>query len=641
MRTRSLLPFVFVVAYGCWERTPTGPATSQQVTLDLVGVFDEGNQVGPQEAVSGKIDFVTKVKVDRSTTLKVGLEVTFLLDGVRIHQTTVAPRNETQYEELITVPIATDQLDPVTKLPRFKNGVHDLSVQVRNEDGAIIREASQTVRFGNADVVTGTPTFENAGNPTQVTGVDGFPWRVGSMTLELKGTYFSDGRTGTSANVRLLGADRVKVTEISGPMSNETARVLADRLTAPPEGIQGMTIAAGDVKATVSTNQGPLEVAFPDLRIDNEGPTIAVDPTGLTDGSVATGGQTFKLVVVDRGSGVGERPVLGSIVMRAPGITGAAACLQGQYDASDPSNPCKPIRLPAEIPLTQGEGFFTFSGNGVDNVGNTSSIRALARAVIDYHDATLSLPAVTQAPNGNALFTFVASDNLSVAKAASYYLLPNPYAQGTTIGLGFEEQTVSRFGEVVPQANIRLETPFITSVQASQSAGLVATLPAATLKQIAEAVDHAGKRALADAQLFARPTGQDARLRGVQTVSLVQPTTGVCNGDPSRPPCPANAAKTVDIVVRATTPANVTTSPFASAHIWVQDAARQRFFMKGKSSEPTSSVSGDIRTWTWTMPFSAEGYAPANQAVVLAGGLGQDGNLVLAFPRAVSIIAGS
>lgn len=163
----------------------------------------------------------------------------------------------------------------------------------------------------------------------------------------------------------------------------------------------------------------------------------------------------------------------------------------------------------------------------------------------------------------------------------------------------------------------------------------------AVLNNIVEAVDHGGNRTLADVPKLPLPAGTDARLRGVQNFITVQPTARLCNGDLAAPPCPPDAVKTVDIVIQATTPVTVTTSPFASTYIWMRDPAAQRFFMEGTSSQPTSTVSGDVRDWRWTIPVSAEGYAPQNQAVVITGGLHRDGGLVLAAPRVVNIIAGS
>jgi hypothetical protein len=413
--------------------------------------------------------------------------------------------------------------------------------------------------------------------------------------------------------------------------------LIADASIAPPRGIQGLTIhSSQQISAVVTTNQGQLDILLPDLFIDNQGPEVLFDLSSILEN---TYGRLPKAIVTDGGSGVPSLPLLGSVSRSAPALTGAAVCAVGQYDGSDSSNPCKPIRLGSEIPLSGPNGFYTLKASGVDNVGNVSAGTLLFQAILDGVAPTITTSAVSVTPNGSALFTYGAADNISAAMVAAYFR----FQYGTqTIALGTRpEQRLSQFGELAPQVDVNLETPLVTSVQLSQSGGLVATLPGDVINYIVEVVDHAGLRTLADLPKLTRPAGQDARLRGVQTFSLVQPTTAVCNGHPSHPPCPANAATSVDILMRATTPATVTTSPFASAYVWVQDPAAQRFFVEGTSSQPTSSVSGDIRTWTWTIPFRADGYAPQNQAVVFAGGLHQDGNLVLAYPRTLRIIGGS
>jgi hypothetical protein len=602
-----------------------------EIDMDL---WDDADFASMNRVV-GNYDLTGSIKVSRASVMDKAIKARVLLNGVPIHEEVINPRAEAQFSHPIQVKIPSDELH-ANGVPKYPNGAYTVTVEVINESNILVKSESRQYGFDNTDRGEATLIFEN---PTGATDANGVTWRGGSLTIQAKYTFFTQGRNATEAKFDVNHP--IASVSMSAPHTAGTAQIIADALKAPPAGIKGLTIRPEQMKVTVVTNQGPLNVSLLPYFIDNEAPKISLsdDASGFSGTPVLTNVRRFAIPVTDEGSGVPAQPVLGSVTRVAPGVTGPAICAVGQYDVTDITNSCKPIRLGNEILLPEDEGFFTFTGRGVDNVGNTSSNLLTLRSIRDGQAPTISSPSVTLASNGDALFNFTVNDNLSPASATAFYRFP--YGTGT-IALGTTDyQPLSEYEELESELVAQFAARWIASVQLSQSSGLVATAPAQVLNYIVEAVDHAGNRALADVPRLDRPAGRDARLRGVQTLSATASAQAVCSRNATRFRCPSDVAEEVNITIRATTSATVTTSPFGSTFIWVRDPAAQRFFLEGTSSQPTSTVSGDVRTWTWTIPFRADGYGAQNQAGVLAGGLHADGGLVLSYPAFVNIIEGS
>jgi hypothetical protein len=354
-----------------------------------------------------------------------------------------------------------------------------------------------------------------------------------------------------------------------------------------------------------------------------------------------TASATVQLAVTDTPSGVPvQNPVRVTIERAAPDVSGPSACVVGEYDAAA-EHPCRGVPAGTSLVIPAGAGFWKVRAKGVDVAGNFS--KPLTRVYLrDGAAPIIANQTAALLPNGDAQFSFVASDDVATARGLVYFR--GPFLTASTALNTTDYVSVTDWGTAATNVPVTFSAPPITSFQVTNAAGAIATPPAAILNYIVEAVDHAGNPVLADVPVLgALLAGADARTRGVELVRIASPPPVVCNGDPAAPPCPAGTPKLKQVLIEAqliegASPAG---APFQEAYIWVRDPAISRFVLGGKSGPGAPRTEGGKQLHPFEIPVVRQAFRAQDQAVVLGGARATDGGLVITAPWFVRIIDGS
>jgi hypothetical protein len=342
------------------------------------------------------------------------------------------------------------------------------------------------------------------------------------------------------------------------------------------------------------------------------------EPASLPEGAVNPAALVFATTPSDSRSGFSATPV----VHRIFGNFTASLCFLGGVE-------CAPVLGGTIVAAAALDGFyFTYEARVRDQAGNESA--AITRTVIVDHQIpeviTMSLPAPL---TGGAPTQFSASLADNVDLRSAQHRLDFPQFSGQSESLPFAPPTpIDNFG--APQTttqSVFQSIDFVRSLELTTAGNAPSGVLQATQGTRFTVHDQAGNVRSFGA-LFpggAVPPGSSAGAvdLNVQTFRITSPNlpTSLCPAQP----CGA-AQQSISLSVDATGPAGTFNNPFGRGvfFFWVDATGTTQLI--ARSQAPLADESGGVRTWTWTVSFSAPNAQPQLNVPIFAIGVDSQGD---------------